>query len=229
MTPRRDVEFIDLADGFDAIRQQLLSARRSRLPVRDGEPDSIIGVVLVREAVAALVEGGEFDIRQFVHEAPVVLDQVDALSVLRAIRSSIVHLALVYDEYGHFEGIVTSGDVLESIAGAFREEGDEGPSITERADGSYLVEGWMPVDEFAEHIGLVVARDVDYETVAGLVLSELKRLPRAGESVAIGDLDFEVVDLDGRRIDKVLVTRRPAEAGAEKGGSGPEEPSGSAP
>ena len=207
MTPRREVEVIDLADATDEIKAQVRATRRSRLPVQDGEADAIIGVVTVKDMFDALSDGDGRDLRSLVHEAPVVLDTSGALDVLRAIRASNVHLALVFDEYGHFEGIITSSDVLEAITGAFQEEDDSEPAVVTRSDGSYLVAGWMQVDEFSHELGIHVPRDADYQTVAGFVLAEMNRLPNVGESFEKGHWRFEVVDLDGRRIDKLLVSR----------------------
>ncbi|WP_126110441.1 MULTISPECIES: hemolysin family protein [unclassified Bosea (in: a-proteobacteria)] len=207
MTPRREVEVIDLADSTDEIKAQVRATKRSRLPVQDGEADAIIGVVTVKDMFDALSDGDGRDLRSLVQEAPVVLDTSGALDVLRAIRASNVHLALVFDEYGHFEGIITSSDVLEAITGAFQDEDEEEPAIVTRADGSFLVAGWMQVDEFSHELGIHVPRDADYQTVAGFVLAEMNRLPNVGESFEKGHWRFEVVDLDGRRIDKLLVSR----------------------
>lgn len=215
MTARRDVEILDLGNDIAAIKAQCFETVHSRMPVQDGGADDIIGVILVREVLKRLGDAEPIDLRAEVLDAPVVLDQVDALSVLRAIRSSIVHMALVYDEYGHFEGIVTAGDVLEAIAGEFREEGGEGPSMTQRPDGSFFVEGWMPVDEFAERLGVTLPAGREFLTVAGLVLSQSGHLPKEGEKVVYLDLEFEVVDLDGRRIDKLIVKRVPSAEQAE--------------
>lgn len=206
MTPRRDVEVIDLADTAEEIRQQIRATRRNRLPVQEGEADSIVGVIEVKELFEAFSNGTP-DLRGLVREAPVVLDTTGALDVLRAIRATHVHMALVFDEYGHFEGIVTSSDVLEAITGVFQDEDAEEPALVARADGSFLVAGWMPVDEFSHELGIHVPRDADYQTVAGLVLAEMNRLPAVGESFEKGHWRFEVVDLDGRRIDKLLVSR----------------------
>ncbi|WP_069057259.1 MULTISPECIES: hemolysin family protein [unclassified Bosea (in: a-proteobacteria)] len=207
MTPRREVEVIDLGDSADEIREQLRATRRSRLPVQDGEADSIIGVVLVKEMIDFLSDGGTHDLRGLVGEAPVVMDTAGALQVLREIRASRVHMALVFDEYGHFEGIITPGDVLEAIIGAFQEEEEDEPPIVTRADGSWLVAGWMQVDEFSHELGIHIPRDADFQTVAGFILAELNHLPVVGEVFEKGHWRFEVVDLDGRRIDKVLVSR----------------------
>jgi putative hemolysin len=207
MTPRREVEVIDLSDTADEIRAQLRATRRSRLPVQEGEADSIIGVVVVKDLIDFLSDGGTHDLRGLVNEAPVVMDTAGALHVLREIRASRVHMALVFDEYGHFEGIITPGDVLEAIIGAFQEEEESEPPIVTRADGSYLVAGWMQVDEFSHELGIHIPRDADFQTVAGFILAELNHLPNVGEVFEKGHWRFEVVDLDGRRIDKVLVSR----------------------
>lgn len=207
MTPRREVEVIDLSDSADEIRAQLRATRRSRLPVQEGEADAIIGVVVVKELIDFLSDGGTHDLRGLVSEAPVVMDTAGALQVLREIRASRVHMALVFDEYGHFEGIITPGDVLEAIIGAFQEEEEDEPPIVARADGSWLVAGWMQVDEFSHELGIHIPRDADFQTVAGFVLAELNHLPNVGEVFEKGHWRFEVVDLDGRRIDKILVSR----------------------
>ena len=207
MTPRREVEHLDLADSPAEIRAQLRATRRSRLPVQDGEADSIIGVVTVKDMFDAFSDGDGRELRSMVQQTPVVLDTTGALDVLRAIRASPVHMALVFDEYGHFEGIITSSDVLEAITGAFQEEDDSEPAVVTRSDGSYLVAGWMQVDEFSHELGIHVPRDADYQTVAGFILAEMNRLPNVGESFEKGHWRFEVVDLDGRRIDKLLVSR----------------------
>jgi len=207
MTPRREVEVIDLSDSAEEIRAQLKETRRSRLPVQDGESDSIIGVVLMKDLIDFLAAGEVDELRQHVQDAPVVMDTADSLHVLREIRSSRVHMALVFDEYGHFEGIITPGDVLEAIIGAFQEEEEDEPALVTRADGSYLVAGWMQVDEFSHELGIPIPRDADFQTVAGFVLAEMNHLPNVGEAFDKGHWRFEVVDLDGRRIDKILVSR----------------------
>jgi putative hemolysin len=116
-------------------------------------------------------------------------------------------MVLVYDEYGHFEGIITSGDILEAITGAFSQDETEEQAMVQREDGSYLVAGWTSVDEVIDIIRVPIDTDPDYTTVAGFVLDELKRFPELGESFVKGDWRFEVIDLDGRRIDKLLVSR----------------------
>jgi len=207
MTPRLDVELLDLSETHEEMIEKLRATRHSVLPVQDGAVDSIVGVIVRKDLVENVLSATPLDMRALVKQAPVVMDRSSALDVLKAIRGSLVHMALVFDEYGHFEGIVTPGDILEAITGAFQEEeGDEKAYVT-REDGSYLVSGWMQVDEFQAHLGVPVPKDAKFETVAGFVLAELNHLPAVGETFERGHWRFEVLDLDGRRIDKILVTR----------------------
>jgi putative hemolysin len=207
MTPRRDVEVVDIEDSAEEIREQLRQTQRSRLPVRNGASDEILGVLFAKDAFDALASGKELDVRELLREVPVVSDLTSAVDVIQSLRRSTVHMVLVYDEYGHFEGIVSSGDVLEAITGAFQEDNDEEPAMVEREDGSFLVAGWMPADEFAYRMGFQIDEDAEFETVAGLVLDEFRRLPELGEHITRNGWRFEVIDLDGHRIDKVLVSR----------------------
>ncbi len=207
MTPRLDVELLDLSETQEEMIEKLRATRHSVLPVQDGAVDSIIGVIVRKDLVENVLSTAPLDMRALVKQAPVVMDRSSALDVLKAIRGSLVHMALVFDEYGHFEGIVTPGDILEAITGAFQEEEDDEKAYVTREDGSYLVSGWMQVDEFQAHLGVPVPKDAKFETVAGFVLAELNHLPAVGETFERGHWRFEVLDLDGRRIDKIMVTR----------------------
>lgn len=205
MTPRTDVDWIDMEDGEEAIRQVLIETPHSRLPVSEGTPDNIVGVVQSRELLAAMLSGQPLDIRKHLQAAPVIPDTLDALDALAILRDAEVPMALVHDEYGHFEGVVTPADALEAIVGAFRSGGEamEADAVR-REDGSWLLAGSMPVDEMAEILGVALPENRSYHTVGGLVISELQHLPATGEHVETLGWRFEVVDLDERRIDKVL-------------------------
>jgi putative hemolysin len=207
MTPRTDVDWIDIAAPEAEIRQRLISTPHSRLPVGDGSTDALIGVVQTRELLAAILAGKTFEVTSHIRRAPIVPETMDALDVLSVLRDAEVPMALIHDEYGNFEGLVTPADVLEAIAGVFRSDTEEEPHAVERADGSWLIAGAMPVDEMADKIGIVVPEQRSYATVAGFVLAHLQHLPQVGERVDAGGWTFEVVDLDGRRIDKVLASR----------------------
>jgi putative hemolysin len=211
MTPRTDIDWVDAnADAAD-VRARLLASPHTRLPVGDGSPDDLIGVVRARDLLVALVTDQPLNVRAHVRQAPIVPDTTDALDVLETLRDAEVPMALIHDEYGHFEGVVTPADVLEAIAGVFRSDVEVGETYAvPRDDGSWLLAGAMQADEMADQLGIRLADKRDYQTVAGFVLAEMRRLPTAGEHVEVSGWRFEVVDLDGRRIDKVLATRLPA-------------------
>lgn len=208
MSPRTDVDWIDMTASEAEIRERLISTPHSRLPVGEGSRDIMVGVVQTRELLAAILAGKPLDIRAHIRRAPVVPETTDALDVLGVLRQADVPMALVHDEYGHFEGLVTPADILEAIAGVFKSDAvGQQPHAIKRDDGSWLLSGAMPADEMADTLGIVLPERRGYETVAGFVLSHLRRIPKTGERVDADGWRFEVIDLDGRRIDKVLANR----------------------
>ncbi|HEY8578848.1 MAG TPA: hemolysin family protein [Beijerinckiaceae bacterium] len=212
MTPRTDVFWLDLEDSEEELRAQLTEVNHSRLPVARGAVDNIVGVVQVRELMGPALRGEPLDIEGRLRQAPILPDTLDALDALQLLRQADVPMALVHDEYGHFDGVVTPADILDAIAGAFRTgEDEEEPPALRREDGSWLIAGWMSADDMADQLGIVLPERRDYETAAGLVINRLQHLPVTGERVDAYGWRFEVVDLDGRRIDKILATRVVAE------------------
>lgn len=207
MTPRRDVQILDIDDTVEEVREKLREIPHSRIPVRSGDSDEIVGVLFTKKLYEQIAEGGALNLADLITEVPVVSDLAKATDIIESLRRTSLHMVLVYDEYGHFEGIITSGDILEAITGAFSQDETEEQAMVRRQDGSYLVAGWTPVDEFVDVIRVPIDPDPDYTTIAGFVLDELKRIPELGESFVKGDWRFEVVDLDGRRIDKLLVSK----------------------
>ncbi|WP_086617983.1 hemolysin family protein [Erythrobacter tepidarius] len=209
MTPRTEVDWIDADADRDEIRQTIEDSPHSLLPVAAGSPDTILGVVKVREVLAAMVAGKQISIRAMMRRVEVVPDQLDAMDALRVLQSSEVAMAVVHDEYGHFEGIVTPVDLLTAIVGTFASDQDEGdlPQVVEREDGSLLVAGSLSADALADRLGLEYGEHREFGTAAGYALSVLKKLPQEGEHFIDQGWRFEVIDMDGRRIDKLLVTR----------------------
>ena len=208
MTPRREVDMIDLAAEPEDIRRMIVESIHSRLPAHAGTPEEMLGVIQAKDLLDAYLRGERPDIRAQLRPAPNVPDTADALDVLNVIKRSPVHIALVHDEYGQFEGIVTNADILEAIAGAFRtDEGPLEPEAVRRQDGSWLISGSMPADEMADRLSVVLPPDRSYHTAAGFVLSQFGHLPEIGESFDSQGWRFEVVDLDGRRIDKIQASR----------------------
>ena len=208
MTPRTDIDWLDCNWGADEIRDTLLASQHTRLPVGDGSIDRVRGVVQARDIAAALFRGEPLDLNALMRKAPVVIDQIDAMDALIALRQAEVPMALIHDEYGHFEGIVTPADLLAAIAGEFKSDADpdDSPSVVVRDDGSLLVAGTMAADALADRLGIDLPEDRDYATVAGLALAVFRHLPGEGESFVEQGWKFEIVDLDGRRIDKLLVS-----------------------
>lgn len=208
MTPRRELDWIDRNATVEQIRQAIEDSPHSVLPVADGSPDEMVGVVKVREVMAMLLAGREPDLAILLRKAEVVPDQLDAMDALRVLQQSEVAMAMVHDEYGHLEGIVTPNDLLTALVGQFvsiQDEGDE-PMVVEREDGSLLISGAMPADEMAERLGISLPDAREFATAAGYVLSILKKLPIEGEVFRQQGWRFEVVDMDGRKIDKLLVS-----------------------
>ncbi len=208
MTPRTEVDWIDANLDEAGIRKALAETPHTRLPVAEGSVDAVVGVVQARDVVTALILGQPLDLRALMRPAPVLPDQVDAMDALGALRRAAVPMGFVHDEYGHFEGIVTPADLLAAIAGEFASDADPGddPAIVVRDDGSLLVSGQLAADTLAERIKIDLPEDRDYATVAGLALAVLKRLPHEGESFREQGWRFEIVDMDGHKIDKLLVS-----------------------
>ena len=207
MTPRTDVDRIAADASDDEVRDALINSLHTRLPVTGEDGDDIIGVVQSRDIVAAQIRGQTLDVRALMRRAEIVPDQLDAMDALEILRSSDVPMLLVHDEYGHFEGIVTPNDLLSAIAGEFASDQAQGsaPNIIKLDDGSMLVSGAMSADAMAEALDINLPESRDYATAAGHVLHILRHLPQEGEAFTDQGWRFEVVDMDGRKIDKLRV------------------------
>ncbi|MEA3079229.1 MAG: magnesium and cobalt exporter, family [Sphingomonadales bacterium] len=220
MTPRTEIDWIDSGATAEEIRAALLETPHSRIPVADGAVENIVGVIQTRDVMAALLEGRGVDLNQLCRTAPVIPDLMDAMDALAVLRNADVPLALVHDEYGHLDGIVTPGSILAALAGTFASDVDQGdePALVERDDGSWLVSGAASADVLSDRLGVNLPQERDYSTVAGFALSVLKHLPETGEKFRHDGWSFEIVDMDGRKIDKLIASRsrkRQAEAQAE--------------
>ncbi len=208
MTPRTELDTIDRSASEAEVRAAIKDSPHSLLPVADGSPDRIIGVIKVKEVLATLLAGRKLNIGRLMKKAEVIPDQLDAMDALRLLQQSDVSMALVHDEYGHLEGVVTPADLLSAIVGNFASHQDEGdePMLVEREDKSLLVAGSLPADAMADRLGIDLPDSRDYATAAGFFLSIYKRLPNEGEHFTEQGWRFEVVDMDGLKIDKLLVS-----------------------
>jgi putative hemolysin len=207
MTPRHEITMLEL-EGTSAETVALIrKIGRPRMIVQSRETGEVMGILPLADAFNAVSRREALDLREMVVDVPVISDQADALLVMEVLQKTVHHIALVYDEYGHFEGIITTEDVLGAITGAVTAADADEPALVERADGSLIVAGWMPADELCDRLGLPRALAGEYDTLAGLVLHQMGRMAALGESFAVEGYRFEVIDLDGLRIDKVLVSR----------------------
>ncbi len=208
MTPRVDVVWLDA----DAPRRTVLETLRhhgySRYPLAEGSIEEVIGVVRTKDLLERLLAGGNLDLRACAVEPAVLPDSVDALRALEVLKDSPVHMALVVDEYGSFEGVVTTGDVLAAVVGELTvDRALHDIDVVRRPDGSWLVDGGLAMDRLRDLLpAAALPADGDYDTAAGFVLDRLRRVPETGDAFDWNGWRFEVVDMDGRRVDKLLIT-----------------------
>ncbi|MGL5164910.1 MAG: hemolysin family protein [Afipia sp.] len=206
MTPRHEVSMVNLSDPPEVIRLAFRQSTHSRLPVFDGE--ETLGIVQAKDMLNAYLANEVPDIAKLVRDAPVIPETLDARDVVAILRDSPVHMGLVHDEYGTFQGVVTSADILESIVGSFHtEEGPAEPAFVKRDDGSFLISGWMPALEFAHLLDIELPASRPYQTCAGYLLEKFGAIPAVGQIISADGWKFEIMDLDGRRIDKVLASK----------------------
>jgi len=210
MTPRHEVSMINLMGAPEVINSALASNSHSRFVVFEGDRDAAVGIIQAKDLLDIYLSGQTPDARTLVRNAPIIPEFIDARDVVSILRDSPVHIGLVHDEYGTFQGVVTSTDILEAIVGSFHtEEGPAEPAAIKRDDGSYLISGWMPAVEFAGLLRIPLPVSRQYQTIAGFLLQQFGTIPDVGEHVEAHGWRFEIVDLDGRRIDKMLATPLP--------------------
>lgn len=203
MTPRHEVVWLDLAKPAGVLQQQIVESGLSRFPAAEGSLDRYLGIIEVKDLIAGCFAGAPTDLRAAVREALVFPETTSALQILHEFQQRKTEMGIVVDEYGGFEGVVTVSDLATRILGL-----EEGDTLVVREDGSWLVDAMMNFDDFAESVRLRAAPG-EHDTVAGFVLGHLNRLPRVADHFETGGFRFEVVDMDGRRIDKVLVSKVP--------------------
>lgn len=211
MTPRTEIAWIDVNQSLDEIRHLIISSPHSRFPLAEESLDHVIGIVYARDLLVQRLLTEAIDLRSLAKPALFVPENMSALDVVEQMRKKRMPVALIINEYGGVEGLVTITDVVEAILGDIEEVqiGDE-PDIVQREDGSWLVNGLWPVDAFQEHFDLgdlPLREELDYQTVGGMVMAILGEIPSIGAQVTIDGYRLEVVDMDGRRVDKVLVTK----------------------
>jgi magnesium and cobalt exporter, CNNM family len=213
MTPRVDIEWADADDNREEILEAIHECRHEQLLVGKGTIDEPLGMVLKKDLLDQVLSGKALDPMSVIRQPIALHEAMPIFKVLEQFKRAPVRLATVLDEYGVLQGIVTQTDLLEAIAGELPEVEGEEPSIIEREDGSLLIDGMMSAQDAFDRLGLRVRPEGDFHTVAGFALAALGHLPQSGEHFGYEGWRFEIVDLDGRRIDKVLATPPSPEEG----------------
>ena len=208
MTPRIAMMWLGEEDTVEETIKEICSSGYSRLPVARGDMEEVLGIVYAKDLLNAILSGKPIDLKATMRPPLIVPDTTSVLRLLDLFKESNQHLAVVIDEYGSVEGLVTANDVLESITGAMPEGGqDSDDKPVQREDGSWLIDGMTPIDEVETIIGMKNLHERgEYHTIAGFMIDKLGRIPTAGDHFHWGEARFEVVDMDGRRVDKVLVS-----------------------
>jgi len=213
MTPRTRMVSLDVGDSREEVLRKLASSHRSRFPVVEHDAENVVGILRSKDLLVQVMAGERFDLRPLLQPAVFVPETMPAPQVLEAFKQHGAHIAMVTDEYGSVQGLVTHNDILESIVGELPARGEgPPPGALQREDGSWLVDGLLDIPALRDALDLPELPGEEegvYQTVGGLVTHMLGSIPAAGQVVAWRDWRFEVMDMDGRRVDKVLVARRP--------------------
>lgn len=212
MTPRTQLVWLDLQDSDEENRTKVRDSQYSHFPVFDGGPEQVAGIVIVNDLLTAEMSGKPFDLRPLVRPALFIPETATALRALEMFRKSGEPMELVVDEFGDLQGAVTLTDILQSLVGDIAEPGEpESPSIERRPDGSFIVDGMTPLDQVRDALTLSSAAEDDedsgdYHTLGGFVMARLHRIPTVGSRVTVEGVQYEVIGMDGRRVDRVLIT-----------------------
>ena len=214
MRPRIDIDALDIATPSEQVLGAIAMAGYSRLPVYDGSLDKIIGYLSIKDVLRQNWMGWPIELPKLLHRPLFVPESMTLDRLLELFQKQRNQLAIVLDEYGGTEGLVTLEDILEELVGEIHDEhqAEASQALVEREDGSWLVDGGLSIDDFGERVGIKTdGESRDYSTIAGLVLSLLERIPSVGDTTSWRGFSIEVVDMDGRRIDRLLIHRTPKE------------------
>jgi putative hemolysin len=209
MTPRTQVEWLDLADTEEENWRKVRDSTYSRFPVFEGGLAQVVGIIQVKDLLTAEMNWESFDLRRVVRPPLYIPDTATALRALEIFRKSGQAMLVVVDEFGDFQGVVTLHDILQSLVGDIAEPGESpNPSVEKRADGSFVVDGMTPLDAVKDLTGLAHLDEeegADYHTLGGFIMARMQRIPAIGNQVTVDGIRFEVIGMDGRRVDRVLI------------------------
>jgi putative hemolysin len=207
MTPRTRIEFLDLEDPEEELRRHIRDSAYSRFPVVQGGTHQLAGIVQVKDLLAACYAAEPFDLRPALRPPLFMPNTVTVLRALEVFRTSRETMVLVVDEYGDLEGLVTLTDILEALVGDIPEAGETDPRVVRREDGTFLIDGMVGLDELKQVLGVssLPGEGADFHTLGGYLMARLNRVPMVADRVTAGDYRFEIVEMDGRRVDRVLI------------------------
>jgi putative hemolysin len=219
MTPRPDIDWIDLDEPPSVLHDQIINSHRTRFPVAQGELDNVLGILHTKDLLAQGFTCEPPDLRKLLRTPLFIPESAEALQALEQFKETGEHYALVTDEFGSIAGVITSTDILEAIVGDLPAKGEPGePEVMLREDGTWLMGGALSIDEMKDKLELDHLPDEEegsFQTVGGFVMVRLGEVPHAGDHFEWGGYRFEVMDMDGRRVDKVLATPLPPEEKSE--------------
>ena len=219
MVPRSDVVYLDITESQEMNLAKVAETDHSRFPVCRGGLDDVIGFVHTKQLLAQSLRGLSIDFSQNLQEVLYVPETLTGMELLENIRNSNTQIALVLDEYGEVQGLITLQDLLEAITGEFASPGDENSWALQREDGSWLLDGLIPIPELKDRLGLRTVPEEEkarYQALSGMLMLVLGRMPQTGDAIVWEDWKLEVVDMDGKRIDKVLASPVSAEPAADE-------------
>lgn len=207
MTHRTDIVWLDVHDSSEEVRRKIATSGHSRFPVCDGDLDHCLGYVRTRDIADRLLAGQPVELVPLIRDSLIVGESLKALDLMVMFRRARPHIALVSDEYGSVLGLATPTDLLETITGEFSDDASAS-QVVRREDGSWLVDGQIELQELERALGAGgLAMGMEFTTLAGLILGRMGRIPQTGEVLIVNQWRLEIADLDGHRIDKILITR----------------------
>jgi putative hemolysin len=216
MTHRTDLIGLDLEDPTSENLRKMIESGRSTFPAYEGDLNNIVGMISVKKVLEESVKGGTVNLKALVAKPLFVPESASVLKLLESFKETGVHIALITDEYGSIQGVITLHDILEAIVGEIRSLGEPVEAqVSIREDGSWLIDGDTPIEKLKDVLSVDSFPGEElgyYRTIAGLIIFILQRIPATGDHIVLGELRYEVVDMDGNRIDKVLVTPVPSAA-----------------
>ncbi len=209
MTHRNDIVYLDLSESADEVRKLVSKELHSIYPVmNEGNRDDIKGVVFLKDLFTH-IDDDHFNLKDYLKEPKYLVENTSAYKVLQQFKDTKIHFGIVMDEYGQVQGMVTMNDLLEALVGGADEFYENDFAFEEREDGSWLIDGHYPFADFLHYFGLdEISPDFQFNTLGGLILQELKHIPKAGEKIQWKEFQIEVIDMDGAKIDKLLVKKR---------------------